>query len=142
MNQGHQLTQDLNYVVCIGKQWRIPIIWAPTLQYFAAPVLSIIFAFAYPNFYLVRGDPLQIFGFFTAHLVLFIIFLTFIYPRAMDVFIPKTRRAEGVRQYDPQTVLGVNDPNLVRGMAGDMETGDVPRTSSEEKVVSQQDPKT
>lgn len=122
--QGHQLTHDLNYIVCMEKQWRLPVYWAPLLRYFAAPVLSIIFSFAYPNFYVVRGDPLEIFGFFVSHLVLFIILLTFIYPRTMDVFVPKERRPEGVRHYAPQVVVGLDDPNLVSGVGtGDVEEG-------------------
>lgn len=115
--------------------------WAPLLRYFAAPVLSIIFSFAYPNFYAVRGDPLQIFGFFTAHLVLFIILLTFIWPRAMDVFVPKERRPEGVRRYAPQVVVGVDDPNLVSGVqAGDVEQGVPSGTVETEEVKDKEKP--
>jgi len=131
---GSQLTKDLNYVVCIGKQWRLPMIWAPTLRYFAAPVLSIIFAFAYPNFYEVRGDPLQIFGFFTAHLVVFIILLTFVWPRAMDIFVPAERRPEGIRKYAPQILIGVDDPNLVRGVGAQDEEGGLQRSQTSEEA--------
>jgi hypothetical protein len=37
--QGNQLRRDLNYVVCIGNQWRLPTYWAPILRYFAATAL-------------------------------------------------------------------------------------------------------
>ncbi|EOA88680.1 hypothetical protein ACJQWK_01735 [Exserohilum turcicum] len=113
---GNQLARDLNYVVCVGKQWRLPVFWAPTLRYFAAPVLSIIFAFAYPSFYAVRGDPLQIFGFAVAHLIVLVAIVGFIVPKSMNIFIPPERREEGNRQYAPQTLLGKDDTNIVGGV--------------------------
>ncbi|RAR04190.1 creatine transporter [Stemphylium lycopersici] len=114
---GHQLANDLNYVVCVGKQWRLPVFWAPILRYFAAPVLSIIFCFAYPSFYATRGDPLAIFGFAVAHLIIAVVLVGFIIPRSMNIFVPPERRDEGNRQYAPRTVLGKDDTNIVGGVA-------------------------
>jgi len=114
---GHQLARDLNYVVCVGKQWRLPVFWAPILRYFAAPVLSIIFCFAYPTFYAIRGDPLQIFGFMVAHLIVLVVLVGFIIPKSLNIFVPPERREEGNRQYAPQTVLGKDDTNIVGGVA-------------------------
>ncbi|KAF1833896.1 SNF-domain-containing protein [Decorospora gaudefroyi] len=113
---GNQLKRDLNYVVCVGKQWRIPVYWAPTLRYFAAPVLSIIFCFAYPKFYPERGDPLTIFGFAVGHLIVFFVLVGFIIPKSMNVFVPPERRDEGNRQYAPQTILGKDDTNITSGV--------------------------
>jgi len=132
MYSGNQLKRDLNYVVCVGSQWRIPVFWAPLLRYFAAPVLSIVFSFAYPNFYKVRGDPLQIFGFFVGHLIIAVAIVCFIVPRSLNIFIPSERRNEGIRKYAPQTVLGLDDPNLTSGVIpGDSEAGLSPANNNE-----------
>jgi solute carrier family 6 GABA transporter-like protein 1 len=115
--QGNQLRRDLNYVVCIGNQWRLPTYWAPILRYFAAPVLSIIFCFSYPTFYATRGDPLDIFGFFVGHLIIAVAIFGFIWPKSQNIWVPPERREEGNRKYAPQTVLGLDDPNIMSGVA-------------------------
>lgn len=119
----------------MGKQWRLPVFWAPVLRYFAAPVLSIIFCFAYPNFYAVRGDPLAIFGFSVAHLIIAVVLVGFIIPRTLNIFVPPERRDEGNRQYAPRTVLGKDDPNIVGGVApgAEEEAGLSPVDSTEKK---------
>jgi solute carrier family 6 GABA transporter-like protein 1 len=130
---GNQLKRDLNYVVCMGKQWRIPMYWAPTLRYFAAPVLSIILCFSYPVFYDTRGDPLDIFGFFVAHLIVAVAVIGFIWPKSQNVWVPPERREEGNRKYAPQTILGMDDPNVMSGVtpAAEEEAGLSPVESNE-----------
>ena len=78
-------------------------LWGPVLKYISAPILAIIFSFAYPSFHAVRNDPLQIFAFAIMHLVMVIIALGFILPRWFDVFIPVERRGEA----DVPTIPGV-----------------------------------
>lgn len=60
----------------------------------------------------------------------------------MDVFVPKERRPEGIREYAPQVVVGVNDPNLVSGVGPtDVEAGGMQRTASAEEVKDKDEPK-
>lgn len=93
-SQGNQLRRDLNLVVGRGKNWRIPTFWPVLLRYISGPVLSIIFSFAYPEFYTLRYDPMMIAGFILAHLGLLLILLGFVMPRYYDIFIPLDRRNE------------------------------------------------
>lgn len=72
------------------------------LRYFSAPVLAIVFSFAYPSFIAVRNDPLHIFAFTCAHIVVVFVLVVFIVPRMLNPLIPKTRREEGDRAYAPQ----------------------------------------
>ncbi|KAL4896134.1 hypothetical protein BDV59DRAFT_172131, partial [Aspergillus ambiguus] len=92
---GNQLRRDLNAVVGGGKNWKIPRFWPVLLRYASAPILAIIFSFAYPEFHTLRYDPLMITGFILAHLCLLAILLGLVMPRYYDVFIPPDRRAEG-----------------------------------------------
>lgn len=93
--QGNQLKRDLNLIVGQGKNWSIPVFWSPILRYVAAPALSIVFSFSYPNFYELRNDPLHVLGFGVGHIGLILIFGGFIVPKWYDVFIPPSRRGEG-----------------------------------------------
>lgn len=93
--QGNQLRRDLNVIVGAGRNWKIPVFWPVLLRYISAPILAIIFGFAYPAFYQLRYDPLHIVGFTLAHFALVIITLGFILPRWYNVFIPLHRREDG-----------------------------------------------
>jgi len=92
------LRNDLNLIVGTGKNWKIPMLWAPTLRYLGAPILAIVYGFSYPGFYAVRNDPMHIFGFAVGHLALVIIALGLIVPSWFDIFVPVSRR-EGERYH-------------------------------------------
>ncbi|KAF9890226.1 hypothetical protein FE257_006138 [Aspergillus nanangensis] len=92
---GNQLRRDLNAVVGGGSNWNIPRFWPILLRYVSAPILAIIFSFAYPEFHTLRYDPLMITGFILSHICLLFILIGFVFPRYYDVFIPPTRRSEG-----------------------------------------------
>merc|ERR1711939_912327 len=66
--------------------------------------------------------------------VLSIILLTFVWPRAMDIFVPAERRPEGTRKYAPQILIGVDDPNLVRGVGAQDEEGGLQRSQTSEEA--------
>ncbi|KID67879.1 Creatine transporter [Metarhizium brunneum] len=107
---GNQLTRDLNAVIATGKNWRIPVFWAPVIRYISCPILSIIMSFAYPAFYKLRMDPLHIFAFAVAHVIMVIVVVGLIFPRAFDIFIPPKRRENESVAYAPQvTIMGVSD---------------------------------
>ncbi|KFA72432.1 hypothetical protein S40288_08034 [Stachybotrys chartarum IBT 40288] len=92
---GNQLRRDLNLIVGQGKNWEIPTAWSFILRYIAAPALSIVYSFSYPNFYQLRNDPLHVLGFGVGHVGLIIVAAGFIVPKWFDVFIPTGRRGEG-----------------------------------------------
>ena len=50
-------------------------------------------------------DPLHIFAFTVAHIVMIIIALGFIVPRSLDIFIPPERRHNNQSMYAPQVVI-------------------------------------
>ncbi|KAF2022390.1 SNF-domain-containing protein [Aaosphaeria arxii CBS 175.79] len=104
--QGVQLRRDLNLSVAKGKNWKIPVFWGALLRYISAPILAIIFSFAYPLFLTNRRDPLHIFAFSFAHFVMVIIAVGFVLPRWFDVFIPVARRGEGKIDYAPNVSVG------------------------------------
>lgn len=113
---GNQLRRDLNIIVGTGKNWNIPVFWAPLLRYITAPILTIVLSFAYPDFYQQRYDPLHIIGFTIAHFSLLMVGLGFIAPRWFDVFVPVQRRGEG----DIATV-----PNLESGVVDALRDGEM-----------------
>lgn len=129
--QGNQLRRDLNEIVGQGKNWEIPAFWGPLLRYVSAPVLSIVFSFAYPNFYQTRFEPLHIFGFAVGHIALLLISLGFIVPRWFEVLIPPTRRGEGHLPYAPGVTLD-GDEQVQIGRR-EIEGGKSGETSSTEK---------
>lgn len=92
---GNQLRRDLNGVVGGNGNWNIPRFWPILLRYVSAPILAIVFSFAYPEFYTLRYDPMMIAGFILAHFCLLLILLGVVFPRYYDIFIPPHRRAEG-----------------------------------------------
>lgn len=77
------------------------------LRYISAPILAIVFGFAYPLFYRNRHDPLHIYAFAVNHMVMVVIAVGFVFPRFLDTFfVPFARRGEGDWPYAPQVVLG------------------------------------
>lgn len=118
--QGNQLRRDLNSTVAENpKNWAIPIFWAPVLKYISAPILAIIFSFAYPSFHAKRNDPLHIFAFSIMHLAMVLIAVGFIFPRWFDVFIPVERRGEA----DGLTVPGVTIGEELTAQDSTIDTG-------------------
>lgn len=115
------------------KNWRIPVYWAPVLRYFSAPVLAIIFSFAYPTFIAVRNDPLHIFGFTCAHLVVAVVIFVYIVPRSMDVLVPVKRREEGDRAYAPQVLCGLDDIRVTEGLEAGAVSGQDSESDGEKK---------
>ena len=93
--QGNQLRRDLNVIVGVGKNWKIPSFLPILLRYISGPVLAIIFSFAYPEFHTLRYDPMMITGFIIAHLTMLAIILGYAIPRYYDALIPMERRGEG-----------------------------------------------
>ncbi|KAF2452336.1 putative sodium/chloride dependent neurotransmitter transporter [Lineolata rhizophorae] len=122
--QGNQLRHDLNVIVGAGKNWNIPNWWAPILRYIAAPILAIVFSFAYPEFYTLRDDPVYIFGFIIAHFGILLVGIGFILPKWFDVFVPAERRNEGYKTYAPNVLMGTIEA----------ESDDRLEASSDEKV--------
>lgn len=102
--QGNQLTRDLNVVIGTGNNWKIPVFWAPVIKYISAPILAIIVGFAYPLFYTLRNDPLQIYAFSISHIVVVIVIVGLIVPRAVNLSLPADRR-EKVEHYAPGVTL-------------------------------------
>ncbi|KAM5354304.1 hypothetical protein ACJ41O_000954 [Fusarium nematophilum] len=106
---GQQLRKDLNAIVGIGKNWKIPGFWPLLLRFISAPVLAIIFGFAYPAFHDLRDDPLHILGFGIAHICLILIGVGVLAPRWYNTLIPPPRRGEGKIAYAPNVVLGATE---------------------------------
>lgn len=112
-----------------GKNWKIPSFWPILLRFVSAPVLAIIYGFAYPAFHDLRDDPLHILGFAIAHICLLLIGLGVLVPRWFDCMIPPTRRDEGKIPYAPNVLLGSTDAQ----QSDSMEAGEGVEGSSEEK---------
>ncbi|KAI0420060.1 sodium-dependent noradrenaline transporter [Xylaria grammica] len=111
---GNQLRRDLNVVVGVGNNWKIPILLPVLLRYVSGPVLAIIFSFAYPEFYKLRYDPLMITGFTLTHILLLFVVIALVMPRYYDVFIPPSRRGEGTWE----TVVGQSKIDVPEVEAG------------------------
>lgn len=118
INQGQQLRLDLNIIIARGKNWNIPVFWAPLLRFISAPVLAIIYGFSYPGFHQLRDDPLHILGFAVAHFALVLIGLGIIVPRWFNILIPAHRREDGKIPYAPNVVLGTIDSEQAESMEG------------------------
>lgn len=116
------MRRDLNIVVGTGKNWKIPIFWPLLLRYASAPILAIIFSFAYPEFHTLRYDPLMITGFIIAHFCLVVMLLGLILPRYYDVFVPPHRRHEG-KEETIANQLKIQDIVVARP-ADDLSNGD------------------
>ncbi|KAG4441874.1 hypothetical protein IFR05_002675 [Cadophora sp. M221] len=89
---GNQLTRDLNVHVAVGNNWAIPMLWAPILRFISAPILAIVFSFAYPAFHPKRNDPTHIFGFAISHLVMVFVVGVLVVPKSLDIFVPEAHR--------------------------------------------------
>jgi solute carrier family 6 GABA transporter-like protein 1 len=85
-------------IIGTGKNWAIPSFLPFLLRYVSGPILAIILSFAFPDFHLYRYDPLYIVGFILSILGLVLMLAGFIMPRYYQVFIPKTRREEGMEE--------------------------------------------
>ena len=72
----------------------------------------------------VRNDPLHIFGFTCAHLVVFTVIFVYIVPRSMDILVPAKRREEGVRAYAPQVLCGLDDIRVSEGIEAGVSSQD------------------
>ncbi|RMX80491.1 hypothetical protein D0869_07514 [Hortaea werneckii] len=133
--QGEQLRCDLNVTVGTGRNWKIPFFWAPILRYVAAPILAIVYSFAYPSFYAVRDDPLQIMAFIVAHMVVLMILVTYVMPKSLDILIPVDRRGEGNRTYAPQVLLGKEDSRISEGLEYSGHSGSEEAGTPKEKAL-------
>lgn len=122
-------------MVATGKNWSIPCFWAPIIRYISCPILSIIMSFAYPAFYKRRMDPLHIFAFSVAHVMMVIVGFGFIFPRAFDIFIPPERRENDSTTYAPQvTIMGVcQGGEVVESGAGTEENQDFASKGMDER---------
>ncbi|KAI7626703.1 hypothetical protein KC346_g1127 [Hortaea werneckii] len=138
--QGEQLRRDLNVTVGTGRNWKIPFFWAPILRYVAAPILAIVYSFAYPSFYAVRDDPLMIMAFIVAHMVVLMILVTYIMPNSLDILIPVDRRGEGDRTYAPQVLLGKEDSRISQGLEYSGHSGSEDDGTPKEKALSEATP--
>ncbi|KAK3703474.1 hypothetical protein LTR37_014464 [Vermiconidia calcicola] len=118
---GNQLRRDLNVIVGAGKNWKIPVFWAPMIRYISAPILFIVYSFSYPEFWSLRNDPVYVFGFILAHFCLLAVVLSLLTPRWFDVFVPDNRLLDGVRPYAP----GVTDGIIEARSNGRAESGEV-----------------
>lgn len=107
-------------IVATGKNWSIPAFWPILLRFISAPVLAIIYGFAYPAFYELRDDPLHILGFGLAHICLVLIGLGVLVPRWYNTIIPPDRREEGKLPYAPNVLLDGEEPRRTESM----ETGE------------------
>ncbi|KAL4964297.1 sodium:neurotransmitter symporter family protein [Aspergillus stella-maris] len=130
---GNQIRRDLNAIIGGEKNWKIPSFWPVLLRYVCAPVLAIIFSFAYPEFHTLRYDPLMITGFILAHIILLVILLGFVMPRYYDVFIPPNRIGEGEKLREE---LGGDQHVSVIGDAGRIEDQEDMRVIGTEEGVA------
>ncbi|TLD32850.1 hypothetical protein PspLS_00938 [Pyricularia sp. CBS 133598] len=136
---GNQLRRDLNITIAKGKNWPIPLFWAPVLKYISAPILLIVFSLGYPKFTERMQDPLEILGFAISHCVIAMVILGFLVPRWFDVFIPERRRGEGVLPYAPGVTLGTSPEDAARGVTeagADINVDDVDDMQESKRVDS------
>ncbi|KAF9696205.1 hypothetical protein EKO04_006289 [Ascochyta lentis] len=103
---GNQLTRDLNVVIGVGKNWNIPIFWAPIMKYISTPILAIVLSFAYPKFTTTHMfDPIIIYGFSIVHLVVPMVVLGFVLPSWFNWIIPTDKIAVGDKPIAPMETL-------------------------------------
>lgn len=114
--QGNALRRDLNSVIGLGKNWSLPVIWAPLLRYFSGPVLAVIFSLAYPTFDTHKSDPLQIYGFIIAHFLLLWVVAGFVMPRWFGVFIVHERRDDWKQPYAPNVLRDTTEGEVADSM--------------------------
>jgi solute carrier family 6 GABA transporter-like protein 1 len=126
---GNQLRRDLNQIVGRGANWKIPVFWPVLLRYVSGPVLAIIFSFAFPEFHLLRYDPMMIAGFILSMLVLTAVAVGCVLPRYLAPLLPMERRDGFMKD----TV--VNRVGIVEDEAGEEVMGREVRDEEEMVVV-------
>ena len=127
------MRKDLNVVVGGGRNWNIPAFLPVLLRYVSGPILSIIFSFAYPEFYTLRYDPMMVAGFILAHILMLFIIIGFIMPRYYNPLIPAHRRDEGTEETIVDETKGLErGVDLYSGRVG--EEAGLPPYEAEEKV--------
>ncbi|KAL8405175.1 hypothetical protein RB594_009901 [Gaeumannomyces avenae] len=133
---GNQLTRDLNGVVGTGKNWKIPIFWAPLLKYMTSPVLLMLLSLAYPLFISKRTDPQQIFAFSFMHIVMVVTVSVFVYPRYFNVFVKREARGAGDQPVAPGVTMDTYTADIegTGVMAGPDENREPGGSSSKEQV--------
>jgi solute carrier family 6 GABA transporter-like protein 1 len=92
---GYQLTRDLNVIIGVGKNWNIPIVWAPCLKYISGPILAIVLSFSFASFPEKMADPIMIYGFSIMHLVYPIMIIGFILPGWYGFLVQPDKRDKG-----------------------------------------------
>jgi solute carrier family 6 GABA transporter-like protein 1 len=102
--QGNTVRHDLIAIIGKNGNWRYPSIWAPFLRYLTGPILAIVFSLAYPEFGTVKNDPVHIFGFVFAHVVIILILGGFVVPKWFDIFAPPERLNDGVIDVAPNVM--------------------------------------
>lgn len=132
--KGNQLRRDLNVIVGVGKNWKIPFFLPILLRYISGPVLAIIFSFAYPEFHTLRYDPMMITGFILSHLVMLVIIIGYAVPRYYDGFIPIKRRGDGTEPTFTMQTKGELDGKPIANMA---ERGEALQEDESEKDRSE-----
>jgi solute carrier family 6 GABA transporter-like protein 1 len=113
-------------VIGKGKNWRLPVFWAPLLRYISSPILAIILSLAYPTFQEVNNDPLYIIGFIVAHFLLLWIVVGWLVPSWFDVFVIHERRDDWKQPYAPNVLRETMDD---RDDEQSSENGISPKTS-------------
>ncbi|KAJ4333358.1 hypothetical protein N0V87_007649 [Didymella glomerata] len=103
---GNQLSRDLNVVIGVGKNWNVPMIWAPVMKYISGPILAIVLSFAYPNFKNNHMyDPIMIYGFSINHVVVQMIVFGFVIPSWFNWIIPSEKVSLGDKPVAPMETL-------------------------------------
>jgi solute carrier family 6 GABA transporter-like protein 1 len=133
--QGYQLTRDLNVVIGGGKNWNIPVIWAPCLKYISGPILAIVLSFSYNSFPAKMSDPIWVYGFSIMHLVYPIVIMGLVLPGWYGFLIHPDKKDKG--DY-PVMPLEVYDQSLegyptTGGNVGDVEGGSGSGIHTQEK---------
>lgn len=87
-----QLPQDLMQIVGQGKNWELPPVRPPLLRYLSAPVLAIVYNFAFPEIHSLNYDPMMITGFILSTMILLSMLLGLILLQCYDTLVPDERR--------------------------------------------------
>lgn len=89
------------------------------------------------EFYGLRNDPVYVFGFSIAHIVIACVLLAFLFPRWAKVIVPYERRHEGQKPVATGIVLTVDneleDATRIKAVAEDGETRTLSPTSLEKE---------
>lgn len=96
------LTRDLNEVIAQGKNWRLPMFWAPIMRWITAPVLMVILGIGYNDYrtgLVFQRDPLHLFAFILSHLGVGFIIVGFFKPETFAWLSPRSEIESDQRQY-------------------------------------------